>query len=76
MNSATSRILLAALPGFVLPGDISASSRYFAEDITEPFELDNGCLAVPDKPVTVRPEVLDRYTVSTRKLYERRRHAG
>ncbi|GAB3897352.1 o-succinylbenzoate synthase [Kibdelosporangium lantanae] len=69
-------LALAALPGFVLPGDISASSRYFAEDITEPFELDNGCLAVPDKPVTVRPEVLDRYTVSTRKLYERRRHAG
>jgi O-succinylbenzoate synthase len=69
-------LALAALPGFVLPGDISASSRYFAEDITEPFELDNGCLAVPDQPVTVLPEVLGRYTVSTRKLYERRHHAG
>ena len=29
-------IALASLPGFVLPGDISASSRYFARDIIVP----------------------------------------
>ncbi|HXG92754.1 MAG TPA: o-succinylbenzoate synthase [Blastocatellia bacterium] len=29
-------IALAALPGFSLPGDISASSRYFARDVIEP----------------------------------------
>ena len=29
-------LALAALPGFVLPGDISASARYFAEDLTDP----------------------------------------
>ena len=34
-------VALAALPGFTLPGDTSASSRYFATDITEPFVLDD-----------------------------------
>jgi len=43
-------IALAALPGFTLPGDISASARYFAEDLTEPFVLDDGRLAVPRGP--------------------------
>jgi O-succinylbenzoate synthase len=40
-------VALAALPGFTLPGDTSASDRYFAEDLTEPFVLDDGQLAVP-----------------------------
>ena len=29
-------IALASLPGFTLPGDISASSRYFARDVIVP----------------------------------------
>ena len=32
-------IALASLEGFTVPGDLSASNRYFAEDLTEPFEL-------------------------------------
>jgi O-succinylbenzoate synthase len=40
-------VALAALPGFTLPGDTSASSRYFATDITEPFVLEDGRLRVP-----------------------------
>nr|WP_272956465.1 o-succinylbenzoate synthase [Kribbella solani] len=40
-------VALAALPGFTLPGDTSASSRYYAEDITEPFVLVDGGLPVP-----------------------------
>ena len=43
--------------------------RYFAEDITEPFVLDGGRLAVPAGPgigVTPRPEMLRRYTVAAR----------
>ena len=58
-------VALAALPGFVLPGDTSASSRYYAEDLTEPFVLGtgehHGQLRVPDAPgtgVTVRHELL------------------
>ena len=29
-------IAMSALPGFVLPGDVSASQRYWDEDIIEP----------------------------------------
>lgn len=39
---------LAALPGFTLPGDISASTRFFAQDIvTDPITIDDGHVSVP-----------------------------
>ena len=43
---------LAALDGFSLPGDISASDRYWAEDIVDPPAqlADDGCLVLPDGP--------------------------
>ena len=42
-------VALAALPGFSLPGDISASRRYYREDLVEPeFIVDaEGTMAVP-----------------------------
>ena len=40
-------VALAALPGFTLPGDTSASSRFFHKDITEPFVMEDGYLQVP-----------------------------
>ena len=40
-------VALAALPGCTLPGDTSASDRYYRTDITPPFTLDNGYLPVP-----------------------------
>ena len=41
-------LALATLPGFTLPGDISATSRYYARDIGPSFELDaDGCLIAP-----------------------------
>ena len=43
-------IALAALPGFTLPGDTSASSRFFNRDITEPFVMEDGYLLVPQSP--------------------------
>lgn len=43
-------IALASLPGFTLPGDTSASSRYFHRDITTPFVMDDGKLHVPHGP--------------------------
>jgi O-succinylbenzoate synthase len=58
-------VALAALPGFTLPGDTSASSRYFATDITEPFVLDDGRLHVPTGPgigVDPIPELLAEFT--------------
>ena len=43
---------LASLPGFTLPGDISASSRYFERDIITPgvTVAADGTVAVPDGP--------------------------
>jgi o-succinylbenzoate synthase len=62
-------LALAALPGFTLPGDISASDRYYAQDITEPFMLVDGQVAVPQGPglgVTVREDVL-REVITSRQ---------
>ncbi|NGO13148.1 o-succinylbenzoate synthase [Streptomyces sp. HC44] len=64
-------LALAALPGFTFPGDISATRRYFAEDITAPFELTDGHLTVPTGPglgVSVDLEALRRFTVSTTEV--------
>ena len=60
-------VALASLPGFTLPGDVSASRRWFAEDLTEPFELVDGQLRVPTGPglgVEPLPSVLEARTVS------------
>ena len=43
-------VALAALPGFTLPGDVSASDRFYQVDLTEPFVLEGGGLRVPDGP--------------------------
>ena len=61
-------LALAALPNFTLPGDTSASARYFETDTTEPFVLVDGHIDVPTGPgIGVDPirEVVDRFTVST-----------
>jgi len=60
-------VALASLPGFTLPGDISASRRYFKRDIVEPeFVLGPGStLAVPSGPglgVEIVPDRLARVT--------------
>ena len=43
-------IALGALPGFTIPGDLGASDRYFAPDLTAPHVLVAGELTVPDGP--------------------------
>ncbi|MGW0809312.1 o-succinylbenzoate synthase [Nonomuraea sp. NPDC002799] len=61
-------VALAALPGFTLPGDTSGSRRYYARDVTEPFELVDGHLEVPTGPglgVEPIPSVLDEVTTGT-----------
>jgi O-succinylbenzoate synthase len=60
-------LALAAMPGFTVVGDTSASSRYFETDLTEPFVLENGHIKVPTKPgigVDPIPEVIERFEVS------------
>ena len=61
-------IALASLPGFTLPGDVSASARYWAEDIIEPAVTVSaeGEIAVPDTPgrgFAVKTELIERLTV-------------
>ena len=61
-------VALAALPGFTLPGDTSASDRYFARDITRPFVLEQGHIRVPTGAglgVDPDPEALAEVTTST-----------
>ena len=60
-------LALAALPGFTLPADLSASDRYFRLDITPPFVLEDGQLRVPTGPgigVSVVPAALEELTTS------------
>jgi O-succinylbenzoate synthase len=60
-------VALAALPNFTLPGDTSASERYYARDVTEPFVLRDGRLAVPQGPglgVAPIPDLLEEVTTS------------
>jgi len=64
-------VALAGLPNFVLPGDTSASSRYYEQDLTAPFVLEDGHLRVPTGPgigVEILPDVLDAVTVSTTEI--------
>jgi O-succinylbenzoate synthase len=53
----SANLALAALPGFTLPGDLSASNRYFARDLTAPFVLADGHLPVPSSPgIGIEPD--------------------
>ena len=66
-------LALATLPGFTLPGDISATNRYFHEDVTAPFVLEDGSIAVPRGPglgVEVHRRAVER--LSTRSWRARR----
>jgi O-succinylbenzoate synthase len=53
---------LASLPNFTLPGDISASGRFFEQDLAAPLYIEpGGTISVPAGPgtgVTVSPEAL------------------
>ena len=64
---------LASLPGFTLPGDTSASDRFFSQDLTEPFTMHDGMMSVPTGPglgVAPIPEVFAELRVSGAVLYD------
>lgn len=65
-------IAMSTLPGFTLPGDVSASRRYWSEDIIEPeVEVTSrGTIQVPVSPglgYTVRAKLIDQLTVRTNR---------
>jgi len=66
-------VALSSLPNFTLPGDVSASRRYWAEDIVEPeIEVSSqGEIGIPEKPgrgYEVRLELIDRLTVRKEEI--------
>lgn len=61
--------MLAALPGFTLPGDISASTRFYERDIVlDPITITDGQVTVPQTPgfgFEIDQAFLDSVTTST-----------
>lgn len=69
-------LAIAALPGFTRIGDCSGSERFFGAggDITEPFAVVDGKIAVPDGPglgVAPIPERLARTTIARERITPR-----
>jgi len=72
---------LASLPNFRLPGDVSASARYFeTEIIGEPFTIEpDGTMRVPTKPgigVTVLEDTIRRLATERKELRRTRAVSG
>jgi O-succinylbenzoate synthase len=68
-----SNLALASLPGFTLPGDISATDRYYEVDVASPrFELNSdGTIDVPNGVglgVIVDRTALERFTIRTERF--------
>jgi O-succinylbenzoate synthase len=66
-------IALSSLPNFSLPGDVSASKRYWSHDIIEPEVTvsPTGTITVPTTPgsgFAVLPDRIERITVRKRTL--------
>ncbi len=61
-------LALSALPGMTLPADLTASGRYWEEDLVNPgFSVNRGWMEVPDRPgigVSVDRGALGAMTVS------------
>jgi len=69
-------IAMSTLPGFTLPGDVSASNRYWAEDVIEPeVEVTSrGTIHSPTTPglgYTVKRELIQRLTVRSQNWKRR-----
>jgi O-succinylbenzoate synthase len=66
-------IALSSLPGFTLPGDVSASKRYWAQDIIEPeVEVSNkGEITVPTtagRGFEVKTDLVEKLTVRREEI--------
>ncbi|CAB4647311.1 unannotated protein [freshwater metagenome] len=67
-------LAVASLPGFTMTPDLSASRRYFARDITDPFEMHDGEIRVPKGPgigVVPAPDILASDAIRIETVFER-----
>jgi len=68
-------VALSTLEGFTLPGDVSASARYFADDIIEPGVMVSaeGEITIPDttgRGYEVRTDLVERLTARKETIRE------
>jgi O-succinylbenzoate synthase len=61
-------IAMSSLPGFTLPGDVSASARYYKDDIVEPeiTVTPQGTIPIPTAPglgYALRSDLIEKLTV-------------
>jgi len=66
-------IALSSLPNFILPGDVSASKRYWVEDIIDPEVTvsPQGTIRVPTGPgigFEPRRDLIEKWTVRKERL--------
>lgn len=64
-------LALAGMANFTLPSDISASDRYYHQDLTEPITMTDGKVALPTGPgigIDPIPEVVAELTTSRRLI--------
>lgn len=68
--SRAHNIALASLPGFTIPGDISASSRFWEEDVITPgVSVENGMISVPTSPgigFSINKTILEKNVIGKR----------
>jgi len=74
-------VALSTLPNFKLPGDVSASKRYWKEDIVEPeiTVSPQGTIMVSDaagRGYRVREDLIERFTVRKEILRHSPKNAG
>lgn len=65
-------VAISSLPGFTLPSDVSASEKYYAEDIINPaVTADHGVVQVPTTPglgAQVRTEVIAAHATRSERF--------
>lgn len=70
-------LALASLPNFTLPGDLSASRRYFENDIIDPEVVleSDGCVRVSTE-LKINWPILDRFTQRSQRIRGQATNSG
>ena len=64
--------IFSSLPGFSIPGDVSGSDKYYAEDLIDPpIRAVDGCITLPKLPglgYAAMEDRIQRHTTRTASL--------